>query len=60
MGNATDCSYCNNYGKPWSFGCPKCKRYDARPEHDKKYDRDMRQYEINREVAGRAIENKLS
>lgn len=35
MGNAADCNYCNSRGKPYSFGCPKCSRYD-RSEDDAK------------------------
>lgn len=42
MGNAADCSYCNNKGKPWSFGCPKCKKYDRRSEEERKYEKDYK------------------
>ena len=37
MGNASDCNYCNNRGKPWSFGCPRCGKYD-RSEDDRRAD----------------------
>lgn len=36
MGNAGDCNYCDNRGKPWSFGCPRCGRFDRNAEQDVK------------------------
>ncbi len=54
MGNAADCNYCNNHGKPWSFGCPKCHRFDRRENDDKAWEKTLLQYRINREVAERA------
>lgn len=53
MGNAFDCNKCNNNGWKREAGCPACKRGDTRPAREAEYDRTMRQYEINQEVATR-------
>lgn len=51
MGNAADCNYCNNRGKPWSFGCPKCGKFDNSANEDKEWERTLLQYRINAKIA---------